>query len=118
MNKKLFLITSFCFFGPFACFNCYGMDATSTSPTQSMVIQSDMVKTSDVSSAVQTAFVNDRSLAPFAGSVVVRVDSSGVVTLSGSAPSDKVKFDFENKAKSVSGVAKVVNNIEVKQVMK
>ena len=47
---------------------------------------------------------------------MVGTDSSGIVTLTGSVPSEKVKFDFENKATTVDGVAKVVNNIEVKRL--
>lgn len=120
MKKKLFLISTFCFFGPLACF---GMDSTTTTTTTTRpatVIETDVVTfdatTTDVSTSVQNSFVNDPNLAPFAGKVMVRVDSNGVVTLTGSAPSEKVKFDFENKANTVDGVAKVVNNIEVKRV--
>lgn len=116
MKKKLFLISAFCFFGPLACF---GMDSTTTTTTTrpATVVQTEVVTPiTDVSTSVQNAFVNDASLAPFAGNVIVRVDSGGVVTLSGSAPSEKVKFAFENKAASVSGVVKVVNHIEVKKV--
>lgn len=111
MNKRLFLLATFCFFGPFACFQAYGMD-TATVPVNTAVVQS-----ADIASAVKTAYANDASLAPFAGNVAVVVQD-GVVTLTGSVPSEKVKLDFDSKAKSVMGVTKVVNNLEVKQVMK
>lgn len=110
MNKKLFLMASFCCFA-FASFPAYGTEV----PTQ--VMTTTTTRTTEnvsLSQVIANSFVTDATLAPFAGNVVVRVDN-GVVTLSGSAPSEKVKFDFENKAKSATGVAKIVNHIEVKQ---
>jgi len=60
---------------------------------------------------IKAAFSADLTLA--AQHVDFKVDK-GVVTLSGYTDSAKAKDGFEAKAKSVSGVKNVVNNIEVK----
>jgi osmotically-inducible protein OsmY len=66
-----------------------------------------------VAKSIKDAFVADKALAPMASTVTVKVDK-GIVTLNGSADSEKTKSNFENKAKSVAGVDRVVNNIVVK----
>lgn len=106
-------IVGFCFFGPFVSFHVYGDNFFSNTPG-TVQMQDKATTDSDITTSVSNSFVNDKNLAPYAGNVLVR-SNNGVITLSGSAPSEKIKFDFENKAKSMTGVAKVVNNIEVKQ---
>ena len=48
---------------------------------------------------------------------IVNVDinvTNGVVTLAGEVPNQQVKVDAENEARSVKGVVRVVNNLQVK----
>lgn len=48
---------------------------------------------------------------------IVNVDinvTNGVVTLAGEVPNAKVKSEAESEARSVDGVVKVVNNLQVK----
>lgn len=40
--------------------------------------------------------------------------TNGVVTLAGEVPNDRVKADAEAEARSVNGVVKVINNLQVK----
>ncbi len=48
---------------------------------------------------------------------IVNIDinvTNGVVTLAGEVPNPKVKAEAEAEARSVSGVVKVINNLQVK----
>ncbi len=48
---------------------------------------------------------------------IVNVDinvTNGVVTLAGEVPNDEVRRDAESEARSVNGVVRVVNNLQVK----
>ena len=40
--------------------------------------------------------------------------TNGVVTLAGEVPNDRVKADAEAEARSVNGVVRVINNLQVK----
>ena len=48
---------------------------------------------------------------------IVNVDinvTNGIVTLAGEVPNDEVKRDAESEARSVDGVKRVINNLQVK----
>jgi len=48
---------------------------------------------------------------------IVNIDinvTNGIVTLAGEVPSTQVKMDAEKEARSVDGVVKVINNLQVK----
>jgi osmotically-inducible protein OsmY len=40
--------------------------------------------------------------------------TNGVVTLAGEVPNPQVKIDAEKEARSVDGVVRVINNLQVK----
>lgn len=89
-----------------------GLDATADTSKNSAITQNV-----DIASAIKEAFATDNSLSPFVANIVVRVEG-GIVKLGGSASSQKIKLSFETRAKTVPGVTKVINHIEVKNVMK
>lgn len=114
MNTKLFLLASS------ACFLFFSPQLHSIDPfkTDVIVTQEKGVKATDfeVVNAVKNAFSGDTNLSKFTNAVKVEF-TQGVVTLSGKVDSDMVKKEFEAKARSVSGVKEVVNNIEVSPTM-
>lgn len=69
----------------------------------------------DTAKAVKSAISFDRNTSSFAKDIEV-VSDNGVVTLSGIVPTVQDKINVEAKAKSVSGVASVMNNLQVKEV--
>ena len=80
----------------------------SCSTTQSPGRQVD---DSTIHAAVKAKLTADRF------SNIVNVDinvTNGVVTLAGEVPNAKVKSEAEAEARSVSGVVRVVNNLQVK----
>jgi len=80
----------------------------SCSTTQSAGRQVD---DSTIHAAVKAKLTADRF------SNIVNIDinvTNGVVTLAGEVPNPKVKAEAEAEARSVNGVVKVVNNLQVK----
>ncbi|HEY3204717.1 MAG TPA: BON domain-containing protein [Thermoanaerobaculia bacterium] len=66
---------------------------------------------STIHAAVKAKLTADRF------SNIVNVDinvTNGIVTLAGEVPNAQVKADAEVEARSVSGVVKVINNLQVK----
>jgi len=63
---------------------------------------------------IRKALLDDKSLSTNAHNVKVITDNSGVVTLRGVVDSQAEKDSVEEKAKSVAGVSRVINEIEVK----
>jgi osmotically-inducible protein OsmY len=64
-----------------------------------------------IQAAVKTKLTADRF------SNITNIDTNvtnGVVTLAGEVPNDRVKADAEAEARSVDGVVKVINNLQVK----
>ena len=81
---------------------------TACSTTQSPGKQVD---DASIHAAVKAKLTADRF------SNIVNVDinvTNGVVTLAGEVPNAKVKSEAEAEARSVDGVVKVVNNLQVK----
>jgi osmotically-inducible protein OsmY len=71
------------------------------------------VDDSTIHAAVKAKLTADRF------SNIVNIDinvTNGVVTLAGEVPNAKVKAEAEAEARSVNGVIKVVNNLQVKGV--
>lgn len=69
------------------------------------------VDDSTIHAAVKAKLTADRF------SNIVNIDinvTNGVVTLAGEVPNSRVKADAEAEARSVNGVVKVVNNLQVK----
>jgi osmotically-inducible protein OsmY len=69
------------------------------------------VDDSAIHAAVKAKLTADRF------SNIVNVDinvTNGVVTLAGEVPNPQVKLDAEKEARSVDGVVKVINNLQVK----
>lgn len=66
---------------------------------------------SSIHAAIKAKLTADRF------SNIVNVDinvTNGIVTLAGEVPNAKVKTEAENEARTVSGVKKVINNLQVK----
>jgi osmotically-inducible protein OsmY len=71
------------------------------------------VDDSTIHAAVKAKLTADRF------SNIVNIDinvTNGIVTLAGEVPNSKVKAEAEAEARSVNGVVKVVNNLQVKGV--
>jgi osmotically-inducible protein OsmY len=69
------------------------------------------VDDSTIHAAVKAKLTADRF------SNIVNIDinvTNGVVTLAGEVPNPKVKAEAEAEARSVNGVVKVINNLQVK----
>jgi osmotically-inducible protein OsmY len=70
----------------------------------------EQIDDSGIHAAVKTKLTADR----FSNLVNVDVNvTNGVVTLAGEVPNAKVKSEAESEARSVSGVKRVVNNLQV-----
>jgi osmotically-inducible protein OsmY len=67
----------------------------------------------DVTKSVRVAIEKDATLAPFSQDVFIST-FDGVVTLSGTVDSEFARTSIENKAKTIVGYNKVVNNIVVR----
>jgi osmotically-inducible protein OsmY len=77
---------------------------TTTSPGR-------QVDDATIHSAIKAKLTADRF------SNITNVDinvTNGVVTLAGEVPNDRVKADAEAEARSVNGVVRVINNLQVK----
>ncbi len=109
MNYQLLLLTAAGFFllAPVTQHQIYGVE------TSSSVIQNKVQSDEEINLAVKNAISSNKEIAQFVNNINITVDK-GVVTLSGVVNSSKAKSDIEAKAKTVVGVKKVVNNIEVK----
>jgi hyperosmotically inducible protein len=71
----------------------------------------EQIDDSAIHTAVKAKLTADRF------SNIVNVDinvTNGIVTLAGEVPNDQVKSDAEAEAKSVNGVKRVINNLQVK----
>jgi osmotically-inducible protein OsmY len=69
------------------------------------------VDDSSIQAAVKAKLTADRF------SNITNIDTNvtnGVVTLAGEVPNDRVKADAEAEARSVDGVVRVINNLQVK----
>ncbi|HEX4441180.1 MAG TPA: BON domain-containing protein [Thermoanaerobaculia bacterium] len=69
------------------------------------------VDDASIQASVKTKLTADRF------SNITNIDTNvtnGVVTLAGEVPNDRVKADAEAEARSVNGVVKVINNLQVK----
>ena len=69
------------------------------------------VDDSTIHAAVKAKLTADRF------SNIVNIDinvTNGIVTLAGEVPNPRVKADAEAEARSVNGVVKVINNLQVK----
>lgn len=89
-----------------ACLLVFTLSACST--TQSAGRQVD---DKEIQASVKAKLTADRF------SNITNIDTNvtnGVVTLAGEVPNDRVKADAEAEARSVNGVVKVVNNLQVK----
>jgi hyperosmotically inducible protein len=67
-----------------------------------------------ITADIRKALLDDRGLSTNAHNVKVITDNSGVVTLRGVVESQAEKDAIETKATSVAGVARVINELEVK----
>jgi len=77
---------------------------TTTSPGR-------QVDDASIQAAVKAKLTADRF------SNITNIDTNvtnGVVTLAGEVPNDRVKADAEAEARSVEGVVRVINNLQVK----
>lgn len=85
--------------------------------SQSMANMSDKVNTSDVvvKTKIVTSYTLNRQLNPFDITVVA---DSGTVTLTGTVQDESEKDLAEDIAKSVDGVAKVINNVKIEKAAK
>lgn len=61
---------------------------------------------------VANALQDDASLAPIVPNMTIRANG-GMVTLQGSVNSQQQRTDIESKARAVTGVTQVINNLEV-----
>jgi osmotically-inducible protein OsmY len=107
MNKNLFLMATagMLVVGP-------ALNANVMPTTHSTVMTADKVNV-DLAKTVKEAIFTDKDLSKFAPNVDVKAEKDGVVVLSGKVDSEKDKSAIESKAKLVTGVTKVINNIEV-----
>jgi osmotically-inducible protein OsmY len=110
MNKHLLLLASasFFMFAPISQHQILGVEETSSSAIMQDKIKSD----EELTHAIKKAILEDKELSKFVNVIHIKSDK-GVVTLSGTLKDSKIKSDIEAKAKAVSGVNKVINNIEV-----
>lgn len=123
MNKNLFLITtaSLLLLSPMSqhvygldSMTDQGMDMTSKAPSMNVTITQDKTAKEDenlinaVKSSLSSDFASDLQ------NIDIKAEK-GVVTLDGKVKSDAAKSAIESKVKSVAGVSKVVNNIEVQK---
>lgn len=87
-------------------------------PVNSTVIQQDKVLNDEqINRSIKDAIMADPVLAKFVDKINIVVER-GVVTLKGVVDSSDVKSNIESKVKAVTGVKKVVNDIEVKKEVK
>ncbi len=114
MNKKLFLFAtaSLLLIAPLQTplFGLTG-DDTIGPPKTTTVIHDSIKKDGQITLAVKGAFASDKNLANENISVTTE---NGVVTLGGTASNARTKASLEYRAKTVAGVKKVINNIQVK----
>lgn len=113
LHKNLFLLASAGFLILAPMVNLLGMETKVEE--QKVTTVKGSVSDEDVTRAVKDAFANDTNFVKFTPTVKVST-VNGVVTLAGTVDSQKAKSDLEAKARSVTGVTSVVNNLEVKVV--
>jgi osmotically-inducible protein OsmY len=66
-------------------------------------------------SAIHTAVKAKLTVDRFSNIVNIDINvTNGIVTLAGEVPNAKVRADAEQEARSVDGVVKVINNLQVK----
>jgi osmotically-inducible protein OsmY len=66
----------------------------------------------EITEAVGDALNQDRDVAPFASGIQIKTFDR-IVILRGFVPTEKAKYDAENVAESVPGVARVINQLDV-----
>lgn len=89
-------------------FTVFALSLAACSTTQSA---GDQVDDSAIHASIKAKLTADRF------SNIVNVDinvTNGVVTLAGEVPNAKVKAEAEAEARTVKGVVKVINNLQVK----
>lgn len=126
MNKIFLIISaSSLLLAPFALTQAHEMNAVNTPGDTTVTVPGDRtaivpkrdVSDIDLARKVKVAISEDKVLAPFSSTVFVQSEK-GVITLSGNVDSQKTKTDIESKVKNVSGVNKVVNNIEIQKTVR
>jgi len=88
--------------------------AKNADPAADATYQSESQADIQISAAIRKAVVDDNTLSLNAHNVKITT-ANGVVTLRGPVKSEQEKSSIEAKAKSVAGVAKVDNLLEVER---
>lgn len=91
--------------------NTADRDTTTKTPMDQSNASADIRITADIRKAI----LADNSMSMNAQNCKVITDKSGVVTLRGPVASQAEKDSIESKARAVTGVTRVVNELEVKQ---
>lgn len=107
MKTNLFIIFSLCF----VLSSCENMNTTNPDGRPGRE-QAENDQDRDITQKVRQALVNDDSLSTNAKNVKVSTND-GAVTLQGKVDSDQEKETVAKRAKAVSGVRNVVNQLEV-----
>ncbi len=116
MNKKILLLASAALFLLAPTFQSVLLSAGNADKKVEVTVEKSanaMMSDSDITRAVKDAFAADKAFAASVSAVDIKTDK-GMVTLSGSVGSEKVKTDAVAKAKGVAGVKGVIDNIAVK----
>jgi hypothetical protein len=85
------------------------MDSTKTPEDQS-----NAQENVELTAAIRRAVVQDDTLSMNAKNIKIITDKAGIVTLRGVVDSQAEKDLIEQKAKAITGVTSVTNNLEVK----
>lgn len=91
-------------------------DAVTSNQPGTMMAQDKVKSDEDITLAVKAAIAADKDLSVFLPNINITT-SNRVVTLTGSVDTEKAKNDIEAKAKAVSGVDKIVNDLKVQSVV-
>lgn len=92
----------------------YGIYDSTLDDQRAQAVSQSKVKTDeDINRAIKYAISTDRDLAAYANFINVSTQN-GIVSLSGSVNSIKTKGDIEALARSIPGVVRVNNKIQVR----
>jgi len=65
--------------------------------------------------SIHAALMSKLTVDPFSNNVNIDIHvTNGIVTLAGEVPNARVKTDAQTEAKTVSGVKRMINNLQVK----
>lgn len=108
--KAFFTLSLFAPVFPF----CVTASATAYISPSDTVTQNKLKRDTEISWAVKNAIATDNRFLAFADDIHVET-KDGVVTLSGIVDFQKTKSDIEVTVKSITGVKRVINNIQLKK---